>query len=152
MTPSTSGIPQSMVWIGMAQGPFPSASTGQPWASGGGAQKPGTFSKVTGSNLPPVRGHLSSPASSHLYTQFLMWERPGPPQKGAEPYPSHPYALPASLPGCVPMAWLSRNSSSSAADLEDALGTLPDQSCSPREVCVFLWARTGSGQCLTKGL
>ena len=77
-----------------------------------------------------------------------MWERLGPPRKGAEPHPTHLYALPASLPGCMPMAWLPGNSDPSAAgqDLEDALGTFPDQSCSPSKVCVFLWARTGSGQ------
>lgn len=41
------------------KGHFHQQAQDQSWASAGGAQKPGTFSKVTGSNLPPVREVIS---------------------------------------------------------------------------------------------
>lgn len=113
-------------WHPLAQGPFPSSNTGS--ASAGGAQKPANLLVLSAELL--VAPGLSAPASSHLHTHFLMWERLRSPWKGAEPHPTHLYAWPASLPGCVPMAQLPGNSHPSAAghDLEDALGTFPGQS------------------------
>lgn len=122
----------------------------QPWASAGGAQKPAKL-LVPSAKLPVATG-LSAPVSSHLHTHFLMWERLRSPQKGVEPHLTHLYAQPASLPGCVPMAQLPGNSDPSAAghDLQDALGTFPDQSSPAAPVRFVRFSMPGQGaECLT---